>query len=166
MVKVTPKWLKKLKFRGKPLIRTSKIPNFILQTELFTTLSGRSIRYIIFQKEELGQLRASLPIKELAALLPNPKSTAGSKPWFDNEGKIALQFLKIYEDCSDDKLLAHLNRDWGLWYSVESRSKDKRPQFNLADSKICSRTFRYSKISERYDCSLEAGHEKYPCRNE
>ena len=85
-----------------------------MQTELFPTLSGRSIRYIIFQKEELGQLRVSLPIKELAALLPSPKSNAGSKPWFDNEGKIALQFLKIYEDCSDDKLLARLNRDWGL----------------------------------------------------
>ena len=71
-----------------------------MQTELFPTQSGRSIRYIIFQKEELGQLRVSLPIKELAALLPSPKSNAGSKPWFDNEGKIALQFLKIYEDLS------------------------------------------------------------------
>ena len=85
-----------------------------MQIELFPTQSGRSIRYIIFQSEELGQLRTSLPIKELAALLPTPKSNAGSKAWFTNEGKIALQFLKIYEGCGDDKLLARLNRDWGL----------------------------------------------------
>lgn len=85
-----------------------------MQIELFPTFSGRSIRYHRFQEEELGQLRASLPIKELAALLPSTKTDVGAKPWFDNEGKIALQFLKIYEDCSDEKLLARLNRDWGL----------------------------------------------------
>jgi len=85
-----------------------------LQIALFPTQSGRSIRYLRFQQEELGQLRASLPIKKLATLLPQPNSNAGSKPWFDNEGKIALQFLKIYEGCSDEKLLARLNRDWGL----------------------------------------------------
>ena len=85
-----------------------------MQIELFPTQSGRSIRYQIFQSEELGMLRASLPIKELATLLPSPKTKVGSKPWFDNEGKIALQFLKVYEGCSDEKLLARLNRDWGL----------------------------------------------------
>lgn len=85
-----------------------------MQISLFPTHSGRSILYLRFQKEELGQLRASLPIKKLAALLPKPKTNVGSKPWFDNEGKIALQFLKIYEACSDDKLLARINRDWGL----------------------------------------------------
>ncbi len=85
-----------------------------MQTVLFPTQSGRSIRYLKFQQEELGQLRSSLPIKQLASLLPIPASKAGSKPWFDNEGKIALQFLKIYEGCSDAKLLARLNRDWGL----------------------------------------------------
>ena len=85
-----------------------------MQTVLFPTQSGRSIRYLKFQQEELGQFRSSLPIKQLASLLPIPASNAGSKSWFDNEGKIALQFLKIFEDCSDTKLLARLNRDWGL----------------------------------------------------
>lgn len=66
----------------------------------------------------LGQLRASLPIQELAQLLPTPKNPPdkqrGAKPWFDNEGKIALQFLKVYEDCSDKKLLERINTDWSL----------------------------------------------------
>lgn len=85
-----------------------------MQIELFPTHAGRSIRYDIFQQEELGQLSASLPIKKLAALLPEPSTSVGKKPWFNNEGKIALQFLKIYEKCSDEHLLARLNRDWGL----------------------------------------------------
>ena len=85
-----------------------------MQIALFPTHSGRSIRYQCFVRSELGQLRLSLPLKELAALLPTPKSKAGAKPWLTNEGKLALQFLKIYEGCSDEKLLARLNRDWGL----------------------------------------------------
>ena len=63
---------------------------------------------------DLGQLRASLPIKELSTLLPTSKSKAGSKPWFNHEGKIALQFLKIYEGCSYEKLLSRINTDWQL----------------------------------------------------
>lgn len=85
-----------------------------MQTVLFPIDFHQSIRLQRFQRQELGQLRASLPIKELAALLPRSKSPAGSKPWFDNEGKIALQFLKVYKGCSDKKLLARLNTDWAL----------------------------------------------------
>jgi IS5 family transposase len=85
-----------------------------LQIALFSIESGRSIRHQRFQLSELGQLRSSLPIKELAALLPCPKSAVGSKSWFDNEGKVALQFLKVYEGCSDEKLRARLNTDWSL----------------------------------------------------
>lgn len=104
-----------------------------MQTSLFPTQSGRSILYLRFQQEELGQLRASLPIKKLAALLPKPKSNAGSKPWFDNEGKIALQFLKIYEACSDKKLLARINRDWGLqmFCGIQLQAGEKIKDSNL-----------------------------------
>ena len=85
-----------------------------MQTQLFSTESGRSIRYLRFQKMELGQLRASLPLEELGALLPKSSSNAGAKPWFDNTAKIAIQFLKIYEGCSDAQLLRRLNTDWAL----------------------------------------------------
>lgn len=62
----------------------------------------------------LGKLHASLPIAELAAMLPKPKTKVGAKPWFDNYGKIALQFLKAREGYSDEKLLERLNTDWAL----------------------------------------------------
>lgn len=85
-----------------------------MQYVLFPTESDWSIRYQRFQGMALGQLRASLPIKELSTLLPKHKTKVGAKPWFNNEGKIALQFLKIYEGCSDEKLLSRINTDWQL----------------------------------------------------
>ena len=89
-----------------------------MQYELFSDDAGRNILYQRFQKMELGQLRASLPLKALSAHLPIPKNKSGtqlgSKPWFNNEGKIALQFLKKYEGCSDEKLRQRINTDWSL----------------------------------------------------
>lgn len=85
-----------------------------MQYVLFPTEVDWAIRFQRFEKMELGQLKASLPIKELAKLLPEKKTKVGSKPWFDNEGKIALQFLKAYEDCSDARLLSNINTDWKL----------------------------------------------------
>jgi len=59
-------------------------------------------------------LHSTLPIAELAALLPEPQNSTGAKPWFDNYGKVALQFLKAYEGCSDAKLLEHINTNWSM----------------------------------------------------
>lgn len=47
-------------------------------------------------------------------MLPEPKNSTGAKPWFDNYGKVALQFLKAYEGCSDAKLLERINTDWSM----------------------------------------------------
>lgn len=66
-----------------------------------------------FKETSLGKLRASLPIKELAMLLPSDKEGIGRKSYLNNEGKIALQFLKMYIGCSDEDLLERLNMDWG-----------------------------------------------------
>jgi len=86
-----------------------------LQRKLFSPEAGLDIRYLRFQKTALGQLHSILPLKELAAKLP-PQNKNGSKPWFDNEAKIALQFLKSYEGCSDEKLLSRINTDWALQF--------------------------------------------------
>ncbi len=86
-----------------------------MQRKLFPLEAGLDIRYLRFQKTLLGQLHSILPIKELAEKLPSPKNN-GSKPWFDNEAKIALQFLKSYEGCSDEKLLSRINTDWALQF--------------------------------------------------
>lgn len=84
-----------------------------MQQTLFDTNPYLSIRAQRFSKMPLGELHAALPIKELAALLPKPKNI-GAKGWFDNEGKIALQFLKPYLKISDEALRQRLNTDWAL----------------------------------------------------
>lgn len=85
-----------------------------MQLTLFDPDVALSLRHRIFAKTHLGQFHASLPISELAALLGQSKTNVGAKPWFDNYGKIALQFLKAYEGWSDAKLLERLNTDWAL----------------------------------------------------
>lgn len=85
-----------------------------MQLTLFSPEVARSLRHQIFAKSALGQFHGSLPIAELAELLPKPRTKVGAKPWFDNSGKIALQFLKAYQGCSDAVLLERLNTDWAL----------------------------------------------------
>lgn len=85
-----------------------------MQLTLFSPEVAQSIRCQRFAQSALGQFHASLPIKELASLLPKPRVKVGAKPWFDNYGKIALQFLKAYEGWSDRELLERLNTDWAL----------------------------------------------------
>jgi transposase, IS5 family len=87
-----------------------------LQSTLFPPEFGLDVRYVRFCSMPLGQLRLALPIKELAALLPKVKNQGGQTPWFDNEGKVALQFLKAYENCSDEKLRQRINTDWSLQF--------------------------------------------------
>ena len=85
----------------------------------------------MFLGTPLGQLHSSLPMAELAALLPKRKAKVGAKPWFDNYGRIAVQFLKAYEGHSDEKLLERLNTDWalqlfcGIQLGPNERIKDK-----------------------------------------
>ena len=85
-----------------------------MQLSFFSPKEGQSIRYKIFLSSKLGHLYKSLPLTELSALLPQSKNKDGARPWFSSKGKIALQFLKIYEDCSDEKLLERINANWAL----------------------------------------------------
>jgi len=102
-----------------------------LQLPLFSDEAGRSIFYLRFPHTQLGRLRTVLPIKALSKLLPTKKNKAGTPPWFDNEGKIALQFLKIYTGCSDEKLLEQINGNWmmqlfcGIHLKPNEEIKDK-----------------------------------------
>lgn len=85
-----------------------------MQPTLFPTDPYFSVRYRRFQDSDLGRLRASLPIKELAQSLPPLSAAARRQSWFTTEGKIALQFLKPYLGLSDAALLERLNTDWAL----------------------------------------------------
>ena len=87
-----------------------------MQLPIFPSDSGIDLRWHKYKTTSLYQLRCALPIKALASLLPQKKSTKGAWPWFDNEAKIALQFLKSYEGCSDERLLQRINTDYALQF--------------------------------------------------
>lgn len=102
-----------------------------MQPTLFDPDVALNLHFRIFQDTPLGQVHQSLPLKELAALLPQPKTNRGVQPWFDNYGKIALQFLKPYTGLSDERLLERINTDWafqlfcGIQLKANERIRDK-----------------------------------------
>lgn len=85
---------------------------------------------ILFERSKLGKLKAELPIKELSKLLPKKKESDYSS-WFSNESKIALQYLKIYSNESDEKLLESINSNYhyrmflGIILNMTKVIKDK-----------------------------------------
>jgi len=83
---------------------------------LFPEEELMDVRGAAFQGTELGQLHATIPWNDLAALLPVPKSSngCGAKPWFNNAGKFACMFLKHYTGLSDKKLIQRINTDWAM----------------------------------------------------
>ena len=85
-----------------------------MQLSFFSPDVARDVRYKVFLGTRLGQFYSSLPLDELVTLLPRPKHHAGAPGYLTNKGKIALQFLKCYEGCSDEKLLERLNTNWTL----------------------------------------------------
>lgn len=100
-----------------------------MQQTLFDTDMYLSVKAKRFLKMSLGKFYEILPIKELAMLLP--EQAKGRKGWFNNEGKIALQFLKSKSGLSDEELLSRINTDWtyqmfcGLHLSENEELKDK-----------------------------------------
>jgi IS5 family transposase len=103
-----------------------------LQLSFFLPEELESLAYQIFLSTKVGQLYQALPISELAKLLPaTPANKVGAPGYFSAEGKIALQFLKMYEGCSDEKLLERINADWtlqmfcGIQLKAHKRIRDK-----------------------------------------
>jgi IS5 family transposase len=86
-----------------------------LQLSFFLPEELESLAYQIFLTTKVGQLYQALPLDELAKLLPpEPANKVGAPSYFSAKGKVALQFLKMYEGCSDEKLLERINADWTL----------------------------------------------------
>ena len=85
---------------------------------------------LLFEKSKLGKLRFELPIKALGKCLPLKKEKDHSS-WFNNESKIALQYLKVYANCSDEKLLESINSNYhyrmflGMSLDMSQIIKDK-----------------------------------------
>lgn len=62
-----------------------------------------------FQESEIGKIYQRLPWDDLVKSLKIKEFKKGPQRYFTPEGMLALMFLKSYVDCSDRKLIEHLN---------------------------------------------------------
>ena len=62
-----------------------------------------------FEKSELGRIYRSIPWSDLCKALKIKEYRKGPSKLFSPQGMLALMFLKSYADCSDKKLIEHLN---------------------------------------------------------
>jgi len=62
-----------------------------------------------FRKSELGRIYQVIPWHELTKKLRVKEYRKGPGRIFSPQGMLALMFLKSYVDCSDRKLISHLN---------------------------------------------------------
>ena len=76
-----------------------------------------------FQQSELGRLKSTLPLHEMAVkfglIAEGParrRRKRGRKPYFTPEGKVALMFLKMYTGLSSPKLMDALNGN--VYYQI------------------------------------------------
>lgn len=105
-------------------------------TTLFPPTAGQDYRWTIFLQSPLGQLYQTIPLRELAARLPEKQNKSGRKPRFSPSGGIALQILKHYYKVSDDKLIELLNGNYQLQYfcGIQLRVGEK-----ISDGDVVSR---------------------------
>lgn len=89
-----------------------------------------------FLQSELGLIYQSIPWKELIQVFKLKRAKVGRKALFDNQGQLALMFLKAYAGLSDRKLIQQLNAniDYQLFCGVLLS-----PAERLVDYKIVSK---------------------------
>lgn len=68
-----------------------------------------SLYWKSFLGSELGRIYQSIPWKELVKSFKLKEHRKGPQRLFSPQGMLALMFLKSYVDCSDRKLIEHLN---------------------------------------------------------
>ena len=87
------------------IYETSQEINFISPQKEF------SLYWQSFQESELGRIYKAIPWRELAKSLKIRENRKGPDRIFSPQGMLALMFLKSYVNCSDKKLILHLNRN-------------------------------------------------------
>jgi hypothetical protein len=85
------------------IFETSQEINFISPQKEF------SLYWQSFQESELGRIYQAIPWGELAKSLKIRENRKGPDRIFSPHGMLALMFLKSYVNCSDKKLILHLN---------------------------------------------------------
>ena len=86
-----------------------------MQPTLFQLEQFNHPKLYLFKLTSLGQIHQTIPWESLSSCLPEEDdSKPGPKPWFSNQGMLALMFLKHLLDTSDEKLIERFNTDWSL----------------------------------------------------
>lgn len=116
---------------------------------LFSPSSVQSNRELIFKTTPLGKLRETLPLLDLATLLPVKENPEGAKAWFSREGMLALMFLKSYVGVSDASLIEQLNGNWHMQFFCGMQLADTE---QIKDESIVSRIRTY--LGEYLDLSI------------
>jgi hypothetical protein len=101
-----------------------------------------------FLQSELGLIHQSIPWKSLIMDFKLKPSKVGRKPLFDNQGKLALMFLKSYTSLSDRKLIEQLNAniDYQLFCGVLLSPSERLDDFKII-SKIRTQLAKKLNIS-------------------
>ena len=93
----------------------AKVQNFAgISPDLpFTEYDFYDLYRQTFENSELGKIKATLPLREMAENFGltnrSMRPKVGRRSYFTAEGKIALMFLKMYTGLSSPKLMEHLN---------------------------------------------------------
>ena len=85
------------------IYETSQEINFLSPQKEF------SLYWQSFQESELGRIYQAVPWSELAKSFKIRENKKGPDRIFSPKGMLALMFLKSYVNCSDKKLILHLN---------------------------------------------------------
>ena len=98
-----------------------------------------------FLRSEIGGIYATIPWDELVRHFQLKEHSKGPSRTFSPRGMIALMFLKSYVDCSDRKLIEHLNGNINFQMFCDIFLQGQR----LENFKIVSQVRTY--LSERLD---------------
>lgn len=116
------------------------------QAQLFQPDLYFNPKWYLFKQTTLGKIYQTIPWQQLSACLPQKAKGPGAPPWFDNQGMLALMFLKSYLSISDEKLIERFNTDWSLQLFCGRLLSDNKL---IKDKAIVSRIRSY--IAEHTD---------------
>jgi len=91
------------------MIKVQKIHGFSAEFNFSSPQSEFDRYWQSFLGSELGQVYQSIPWQDMVRSFKIRQNNKGPDRIFTPQGMLALMFLKSYVDCSDRKLIEHLN---------------------------------------------------------
>jgi len=91
------------------MIKVQKIFGYTPEINFHSPQKEFDLYWHSFLRSELGKMYQAIPWNELIKALKIKVSKKGPSHIFSPQGMIAMMFLKSYVDCSDRRLIEHLN---------------------------------------------------------